>query len=60
MVSDVIKKGMARPAEYISRSLKPYRAEPEVLAMNIIEPRIGPIHGVHPAAKVKPTTKEPT
>ena len=30
-------------------------AEPVVLAINKIVPRIGPIHGVHPAPKVSPT-----
>lgn len=58
--SEVSKKGMARPAEYATKRAIPDHADSEVAATAKMAERIGPIHGVHPAAKPIPTRKEPS
>ena len=52
---EVAINGIASPMEYMSRSMNPCHAEPVVLAIRRMDPRIGPMHGVHPAPKVRPT-----
>ena len=49
-------KGIPRPSEYARRRLN--ATEGVVAASVKIVPRIGPTHGVHPAAKAKPKTKD--
>ena len=52
----IIMNGIPIPAEYASSRLN---ASPGVVAASVsIEPKIGPTHGVHPAAKARPNTNE--
>ena len=49
----IIMKGAPIPIEYARSRLN---ASPGVIAAKVsIEPRIGPIHGVHPKPKAAPT-----
>jgi hypothetical protein len=54
--ADVIKKGVPSPKEYANSKL--YASPGEVAAKVNVLPKIGPTHGVHPAAKAVPKTKE--
>ena len=48
----IIMNGMPIPAEYANSRLN---ASPGVVAASVsIEPKIGPTHGVHPAANARP------
>ena len=48
--------GIPSPSEYANRRLN---ATDGVVAASVrIVPKIGPTHGVHPAAKAKPKTKD--
>ena len=52
----IIMNGIPIPIEYESRRLK---AIPGVIVANVrIAPRIGPTHGVHPAANARPKINE--
>ena len=52
----VIKKGVPSPNEYANNKL--YASPGEVAASVNVLPKIGPTHGVHPAAKAIPNTNE--
>ncbi|MDF2736922.1 MAG: hypothetical protein K0S93_778 [Nitrososphaeraceae archaeon] len=52
----VIKKGVPSPKEYANSKL--YASPGEVAAKVNVLPKIGPTHGVHPAAKAIPNTNE--
>jgi len=56
---DVRSKGSPKPAEYTARSSMPVITDSFVLAISNIEPSIGPMHGVHPAANTTPTKNVP-
>jgi hypothetical protein len=60
MLSPVIRNGIARPAEYAAESTSPLRQPPLVAANPMMPPRIGPIHGVQPAANARPSVNEPS
>jgi hypothetical protein len=52
----VTKNGIPRPKEYANNELY---AAPGAVAANVsVLPRIGPTHGVHPAANAHPNTNE--
>ena len=52
MNTPIIMNGMPIPAEYDNNRLN---ASPGVVAASVsIEPKIGPTHGVHPAANARP------
>ena len=54
---DMIKNGMANPSEYAVMYKTP---DPGFdAASKITEVRIGPVHGVHPAAKAIPISIDP-
>ena len=49
-------KGIPNPREYANKRLK---ATDGVVAARVsMVPRMGPTHGVHPAAKAKPNTND--
>ena len=49
-------KGIPNPKEYARSKLNEIEG---VVAANVrMEPRIGPTHGVHPAANAKPNTND--
>jgi hypothetical protein len=48
--------GIPKPSEYTSNKVN--ESEGVVAAKVSIVPRIGPTHGVHPAANAKPNTKD--
>ena len=50
----IIKNGTASPAENMASSKAPLNAVAVVEASNKIEPKIGPMQGVHPKAKAEP------
>ena len=52
----IITNGIPIPAEYASSRLN---ASPGVVAASVsIEPKIGPTHGVQPAANARPKTND--
>ena len=53
-----IINGIANPNEYTHRSVIPERRLVSVLAKTKIDPKIGPIQGVHPNPKQKPVINE--
>ena len=56
MNTPIIMNGIPIPAEYASSKLN---AIPGVVVASVsIEPKIGPIHGVQPAAKASPKMNE--
>ena len=50
-----IIKGMAKPKEYVDNNIIPLPIFSSNVANVIIDPRIGPIQGVHPNPKAMPT-----
>src|SRR4029079_8206159 len=54
------RNGMASPAEYVASNPAAWPALPCESARVNIAPRIGPAHGVQPAANVIPTSPEAT
>ena len=48
------RKGTANPKEYEEPNKNPLRIEPPLAANVMIDPRIGPTQGAHPAEKKTP------
>src|SRR3990172_7192921 len=56
--SAVTSRGNPSPSEYAASNWMPCPTDCVVLAYRRIDPRIGPTHGVHPAANATPTREE--
>jgi hypothetical protein len=54
--SPTTRNGSPRPSEYAIRRVAPRAVSPWVDATARIEPRIGPMHGVHPSPNAAPAT----